>query len=61
MSERPPALDFVSAHLPPPPARALDVGCGEGALTRELAARGYDARGIDPHAPEGALFERIAI
>lgn len=61
MSERPPALDFVSAHLPPPPARALDVGCGEGALTRELGARGYDARGIDPHAPEGALFERIAI
>jgi SAM-dependent methyltransferase len=61
VSESPPAIDFVVAHLPPAPARVLDVGCGQGDLTRELAARGYDARGIDPHAPEGALFERIAL
>lgn len=33
--------------LPPPKGLTLDVGCGEGRLTRELSARGYDAVGID--------------
>jgi SAM-dependent methyltransferase len=33
--------------LPPPAGRTLDVGCGEGRLTRELRARGYDAAGFD--------------
>jgi SAM-dependent methyltransferase len=61
MSERPPVLDFVAAHLPPAPARVLDVGCGEGALTHELIGRGYEARGIDPEAPEGPAFERIGL
>ena len=61
MSERPPVLDFICAHLPPPPARVLDVGCGPGALTRELIERGYEARGIDPEAPEGPAFERIGL
>ena len=32
----------------PPPARALDVGCGTGALAARLAAAGYDVTGIDP-------------
>jgi SAM-dependent methyltransferase len=54
-------VEFVFAHLPAPPARVLDVGCGDGALTRELIARGYDARGIDPRAPEGLAFERVAL
>jgi SAM-dependent methyltransferase len=57
----PPVFEFASAHLPSPPARVLDVGCGDGALTRELIARGYHARGIDPRAPEGPAFERIAL
>jgi SAM-dependent methyltransferase len=61
MSERLPVLDFVCAHLPPPPARVLDAGCGPGALTRELIERGYEARGIDPEAPEGPAFERIGL
>jgi SAM-dependent methyltransferase len=56
-----PVLEFASAHLPLPPARVVDVGCGDGALTRELIARGYDARGIDPRAPEGPAFERLAL
>jgi SAM-dependent methyltransferase len=61
MTERHAALDFACAHLPPAPARVLDVGCGEGALTRALADRGYEAQGIDPRAPDGALFERVAL
>jgi SAM-dependent methyltransferase len=33
--------------LPPPGRLALDVGCGEGRLPRDLAARGYTVAGVD--------------
>ena len=33
--------------LPPPSGRALDLGCGEGRLSRALHARGYAVTGID--------------
>jgi 2-polyprenyl-3-methyl-5-hydroxy-6-metoxy-1,4-benzoquinol methylase len=33
--------------LPPPRGLTLDVGCGEGRLSRELAGRGYDVVGFD--------------
>jgi SAM-dependent methyltransferase len=33
--------------LPPPPRRTLEVGCGEGRVARDLAARGYDVVGLD--------------
>lgn len=36
---------------PPPGSHALDVGCGEGLLTFDLAARGLQVIGIDPHEP----------
>jgi SAM-dependent methyltransferase len=61
MTERPLALDFVAAHLPPVTARVLDVGCGEGALTRALIDLGYEAHGIDPRAPDGPAFDRVAL
>jgi ubiquinone/menaquinone biosynthesis C-methylase UbiE len=53
--------EFVLAHLPPPPARVLEVGCGHGELARALAAAGYDVVAIDPEAPAGPLFHRVTL
>lgn len=53
--------EFVRTQLPPPPARVLEVGCGQGELTTELAVAGYDVLGIDPVAPLGDLFRRIRL
>ena len=33
--------------LPPPGGQALEVGCGEGRVTRDLRARGYEVVSID--------------
>jgi SAM-dependent methyltransferase len=33
--------------LPEPRGRALEVGCGEGRVTRDLRERGYDVVGLD--------------
>ena len=52
---------FVLSELPPPPARVLEVGCGEGTLARALDAAGYEVTAIDPQAPEGAIFRRVAL
>jgi hypothetical protein len=55
-------IDFVLSQLPPAPALVLEVGCGkEGGVTPALAAAGYDVLGIDPRAPEGPLFRRVAL
>ncbi len=53
--------EFVLTHLPPPPARVLEVGCGRGELALALSEAGYDVLAIDPHAPEGALFRQITL
>jgi SAM-dependent methyltransferase len=44
-------LAFVRAALPPPPARVLEVGAGNGELAAALARAGYDVVAIDPAAP----------
>jgi SAM-dependent methyltransferase len=51
---------FARAQLPPPPARLLEIGCGDGTLARRLAADGYDVVAIDPNAPDGEPFRRVA-
>jgi SAM-dependent methyltransferase len=52
---------FVESHLPPAPAHVLEVGCGRGQLARAVARSGYDVVAIDPDAPEGHLFESVAL
>ena len=48
-------LDFRNGN------RVLEVGCGQGHLTKRLADRGIDITGIDanPNAPEVAESERV--
>lgn len=38
---------WIERQLPPAPARALDLGCGTGSLTRILAQRCGEAVGVD--------------
>jgi SAM-dependent methyltransferase len=52
---------FLAAQLPEPPARVLEVGCGQGELTTALAVSGYDVLGIDPAAPDGERFRRLTL
>ena len=53
--------DFVLAELPRPPARVLEVGCGNGDLARTMDAAGYEVVAIDPAAPDGEIFRRIKL
>jgi methyltransferase family protein len=55
-------LEYVLARLPEPPARVLEVGCGDaGGLAPALAESGYDVLAIDPVAPEGPLYRRTTL
>jgi SAM-dependent methyltransferase len=57
------ALDvtaFVRATLPPPPARVLEVGAGDGELAAALVDAGYDVVAIDP-ASSGGLVRPVAL
>ena len=40
-------LDLLTAHLPAPPARIADLGCGTGTLSVLLADAGYTVDGVD--------------
>src|SRR5262249_52928553 len=54
--------EFTLSHLPAPPQRVLEVGCGyEGGVAPALAAAGYDVVAIDPDAPDGPLYRRVAL
>jgi SAM-dependent methyltransferase len=39
---------FFVEIVPPPCGMTLEVGCGEGRVTRDLRARGHDVTGLDP-------------
>jgi ubiquinone/menaquinone biosynthesis C-methylase UbiE len=52
---------FVHAHLPPAPARVLEVGCGRGDLARAIARAGHRVVAIDPDAPAGDLFRATTL
>ena len=53
---------FVLAHLPRPPGRVLEVGCGEvGGVAPWLAGAGYEPLAIDPNAPEGSWYRRTRL
>ncbi|MGE5617601.1 MAG: class I SAM-dependent methyltransferase, partial [Candidatus Woesearchaeota archaeon] len=49
-------LTFVLEALPPPPARVLEVGAGEGELSRALGEAGYDMVAIDPASASPAVL-----
>ena len=44
----PDAIAYVRASLPPPPARVLEIGAGNGELAAALSDAGYDVTAIDP-------------
>ena len=60
-------LDREEAERPRPLGRALDLGCGRGQYTPELARRGWQAIGVDDvpaaiesakrHDASGAMYE----
>ena len=54
-------LEVVCSHIPEPPARVLEVGCGKGDLALALAERGFDVTAIDPKAPDGPIFRQVRL
>lgn len=55
-------LPFVRAHIPPPPARVVEIGCGTlGGFVPDLVALGYDAVGVDPEAPDEPAYRLVEV
>jgi S-adenosylmethionine-dependent methyltransferase len=48
----------LSAELPPPPVRIIDLGCGQGTQALRLARRGHEVTGVDASAELLARLER---
>jgi 2-polyprenyl-3-methyl-5-hydroxy-6-metoxy-1,4-benzoquinol methylase len=54
--------NLIQPHLPRPPARILDVGCGEkGELAAMLRGMGYDAQGLDVRARPDLVLDVRAV
>lgn len=53
-------LSFVRASLPPPPARVLEIGAGDGELAQALRGDGYEVLAIDPD-PRGEDVQPLAL
>jgi SAM-dependent methyltransferase len=53
--------EFVTTSLPPPPARLLEVGAGDGALAAALAGAGYEVLAIDPAGARAAHVVQVAL
>jgi len=51
----PDVIAYVRAALPPPPARVLEIGAGDGSLAAALASAGYDVLAIDPASETEAV------
>lgn len=51
----PDAVAYARAALPPPPARVLEIGAGDGELAAVLADAGYEVTAIDPKGGDGVL------
>ncbi len=50
----------VGRHLPPAPARVVEIGCGPaGGFVPFLLESGYEAVGVDPKAPSGSHYAGI--
>lgn len=50
----------VRCHLPPPPARVIEIGCGRlGGFVPMLIEDSYDALGVDPAAPAGERYRQL--
>jgi SAM-dependent methyltransferase len=56
------AWPFVHGNAPPPPATAVEIGCGPlGGFVPMLRSAGYDAVGVDTEAPEGPEYRQTGI
>src|SRR5438874_13457876 len=56
------ALDFIRDHCSLTPGQSVvDVGCGTGIATRQLAARGLAVIGVDPNAQMRAIAESTPV
>jgi len=54
-------FDAIVAAALPSGSRVLDLGCGDGGLVDRLTELGFDAFGVDPHAPHHPRLTRARI